>query len=66
MERGTVKWFFDAKGTASSNGAGRRGRIRPLPAIHMDGYGALGEGVTVEFDIRETKGLPKNFLRNVV
>ena len=53
MEKGTVKWFNDAKGFGFITREGAPDVFVHHTAIMMDGFRSLAEGEAVEFDIVE-------------
>ncbi len=58
MERGTVKWFNNAKGYGFIQRAGGEDVFVHFKAIAGEGYKSLNEGDNVEFEVE--KG-PKGF-----
>jgi CspA family cold shock protein len=58
MEKGTVKWFNSSKGFGFITVAGKPDVFVHFNAILGDGYKALDEGDSVEFEIEDgPKGL---------
>ena len=58
MEKGTVKWFNDAKGYGFISQEGGEDVFVHHTAIQMDGFRTLKEGERVEFDVTQgPKGL---------
>ncbi|MBI4509868.1 MAG: cold shock domain-containing protein [Deltaproteobacteria bacterium] len=58
MEKGTVKWFNDAKGFGFITRENGPDVFVHYTAIQSDGFRSLGEGDAVEFDIVQgPKGL---------
>lgn len=58
MEKGTVKWFNDAKGFGFIKRAEGADVFVHHTAIQSDGFRSLAEGETVEFElIQGPKGL---------
>ena len=57
-EKGTVKWFNDAKGYGFIQRASGEDVFVHFSAIQGDGYRSLQEGSEVEFDVQQgPKGL---------
>ena len=57
-ERGTVKWFNDAKGFGFIVGPNGEDVFVHFSAIQAEGFRTLREGATVEFELANTpKGL---------
>jgi len=57
-ERGTVKWFNDAKGFGFIEREGGGDVFVHHTAIQAEGFRTLGEGDTVEFEVTQgQKGL---------
>lgn len=58
MERGTVKWFNDAKGFGFITREGAPDVFVHHTAIAMEGFRSLSEGEVVEFEVVQgPKGL---------
>jgi CspA family cold shock protein len=58
MEKGTVKWFNDAKGFGFITREGAPDVFVHHTAIAMEGFRSLSEGETVEFEVVQgPKGL---------
>ena len=58
MEKGTVKWFNDAKGFGFITREGAPDVFVHHTAIMMDGFRSLAEGEAVEFEVVQgPKGL---------
>jgi len=58
MEKGTVKWFNDAKGFGFITREGAPDVFVHHTSIAMEGFRSLSEGETVEFDVVQgPKGL---------
>jgi CspA family cold shock protein len=58
MERGTVKWFNQAKGFGFINRANGPDVFVHYKSIEGDGFKTLNEGDTVEFEVQQgPKGL---------
>jgi CspA family cold shock protein len=58
MEKGTVKWFNDAKGFGFITREGAPDVFVHHTAITMEGFRSLSEGEAVEFDVVQgPKGL---------
>lgn len=58
MERGTVKWFNNAKGYGFIQRAGGEDVFVHFKAIAGEGYKSLNEGDNVEFEVEKgPKGL---------
>lgn len=58
-ERGTVKWFNEAKGYGFIQRSNGGDAFVHFSAIQGDGYRTLQEGAEVEFDIEEGPKGPK-------
>lgn len=57
-ERGTVKWFNDAKGYGFITGANGEDIFVHFSAIKADGFRSLKEGAAVEYEVNNgPKGL---------
>ncbi len=67
MERGTVKWFNDAKGFGFiTPESGQEDVFVHFSAIEVDGFKSLDQGQSVEFEmIRGDKGLQAQGVRPV-
>ena len=59
MEKGTVKWFNEAKGFGFITREGAPDVFVHHTAIMMDGYRSLEEGQRVEFDIEQSDRGPQ-------
>jgi len=58
MERGTVKWFNNAKGYGFINRESGQDLFVHFKSIVGEGYKSLKQGETVEFDVEQgEKGL---------
>lgn len=53
MEKGTVKWFNNAKGYGFISSEGKKDVFVHFKAIVSEGYKTLSEGDTVEFEIED-------------
>jgi CspA family cold shock protein len=53
MQKGTVKWFNNAKGYGFFSTEGKKDVFVHFKAIVAEGYKTLNEGDTVEFEIEE-------------
>jgi CspA family cold shock protein len=66
MEKGTVKWFNDAKGYGFITPENGADVFVHHTAILADGFRSLSEGDRVEFDVtRGPKGLQASNVRKV-
>jgi CspA family cold shock protein len=53
MEKGTVKWFNNAKGYGFISSEGKKDIFVHFKAITSEGYKSLNEGDAVEFEIED-------------
>ncbi len=58
-ERGTVKWFNDAKGYGFIEREGKPDVFVHFSAIQEQGFRSLTEGETVEFEVEDTPRGPQ-------
>ena len=66
MEKGTVKWFNDAKGFGFITRETGPGVFVHHTAIEADGFRSLSEGESVEFEVVQgPKGLQANKVRRL-
>jgi CspA family cold shock protein len=66
MEKGTVKWFNDAKGFGFITRENGPDVFVHQSAIQADGFRSLGEGEAVEFEVvKGPKGLQATNVRKV-
>lgn len=66
MEKGTVKWFNDAKGFGFITREGAPDVFVHHTAIQSEGFRSLSEGESVEFDVVQgPKGLQAANVRKV-
>lgn len=59
MQKGTVKWFNNAKGYGFISTEGKKDVFVHFKAIVSEGYKTLNEGDTVEFEIEEGEKGPQ-------
>lgn len=59
MQKGTVKWFNNAKGYGFISTEGKKDVFVHFKAINSEGYKTLNEGDTVEFEIEEGEKGPQ-------
>ena len=65
-ERGTVKWFNDAKGFGFITREGESDVFVHHSAIHGNGFKSLAEGQRVEFEVMQgQKGLQAKDVRKL-
>ena len=57
--QGTVAWFNNSKGYGFLQSEGIKDVFCHFSAIHGDGYKALKEGETVEFDVEDGQKGPQ-------
>lgn len=58
-EKGTVKWFNNAKGYGFIRRSTGEDVFVHYSAIQMSGYRTLGEGVEVEFEVHDSPKGPQ-------